>query len=55
MHSPRTPRDRSRLKQILIILAAIVVALLLSQFLFDFYQWNQEQACATAGGRNCGR
>ena len=38
----------------LLIAAAIVVALLLSQFLFDFYEWNRTQACATSGGRNCG-
>jgi hypothetical protein len=42
------------LKQILLIIAAIAVALLLSEFLFDFYEWNQQQACATSGGRNCG-
>jgi hypothetical protein len=42
------------MKQLLIILAAIGTAVLLSQLLFTFYQWNREQACATAGGRNCG-
>jgi hypothetical protein len=42
------------MKQILIILAAIGTAILLSQLLFTFYQWNREQTCATAGGRNCG-
>jgi hypothetical protein len=26
---------------------------LLSQLLFDFYQWNREQSCASSGGRNC--
>jgi len=41
-------------KQILLILAAIVAAVLLSQFLFAFYDWNREQSCATAGGRGCG-
>jgi hypothetical protein len=40
-------------KQILVILAAIVAAIVLSQFLFAFYDWNREQACATAGGRGC--
>jgi len=30
------------------------VAVLLSQFLFTFYEWNREQSCATTGGRNCG-
>jgi len=42
-----------RLKQILLILAAIAVAILLSQFLFQFYEWDQEQACASSGSRNC--
>lgn len=38
----------------LAILAAILAAIALSQFLFDFYQWNRSQSCATGGGRNCG-
>lgn len=38
----------------LAIIAAIGAALLLSQFLFDFYNWNQTQSCAASGGRNCG-
>ncbi|HEY3917672.1 MAG TPA: hypothetical protein VGL83_07750 [Stellaceae bacterium] len=38
----------------LAILAAIVAAVVLSQFLFDFYDWNKEQSCASTGGRNCG-
>jgi hypothetical protein len=42
------------MKQILIVLAAVIAAVLLSQLLFAFYDWNREQACATAGGRNCG-
>ena len=42
-----------RLK-ILAIVAFIAAAILISNFLFDFYQWNREQTCATAGGRNCG-
>jgi len=41
------------LKQILLVIAAVAAAVLLSQFLFDFYEWDQEQACASAGGRNC--
>jgi hypothetical protein len=40
-------------KQILLVVAAIAAALILTEFLFDFYQWDQEQACASAGGRNC--
>jgi hypothetical protein len=53
VHSREGPDNFPRLKQILLIVAAIVVALLLTQFLFDFYEWDQEQACASAGGRNC--
>jgi len=41
------------MKQLLLVLAAVVAAVVLSQLLFAFYNWNQEQACATAGGRNC--
>ena len=36
------------------IIGAIAAAILLSQLLFDFYQWNQTQSCLSAGGRNCG-
>jgi hypothetical protein len=38
----------------LAIIGAIVAAILLSQFLFDFYDWNKTQSCASTGGRNCG-
>ena len=38
----------------LAIIAAIVAAIVLSQFLFDFYDWNKQQTCASTGGRNCG-
>jgi hypothetical protein len=41
-------------RQVLLIVCAVVAAVLLSQLLFDFYQWNRSQACATGGGRNCG-
>lgn len=37
----------------LAIAAAIGAAILLSQFLFDFYDWNKTQSCATGGGRRC--
>jgi len=40
------------------LIAAIVVALLaigaLTLFVNQFADWNKEQACATAGRRNCG-
>lgn len=42
------------MRQLLLIAAAIVTAVLLAEFLFAFYDWNRTQACATAGGRNCG-
>jgi hypothetical protein len=38
----------------LAIIGAIVAAIVLSQLLFDFYQWNQQQSCASSGRRNCG-
>ena len=38
----------------LAIIGAIVAAIVLSQLLFEFYEWNQEQSCASSGGRNCG-
>ncbi|HUK59374.1 MAG TPA: hypothetical protein VLV50_09100 [Stellaceae bacterium] len=42
------------MRQLLLIAAAVAVAFLLTEFLFSFYDWNRMQACATAGGRNCG-
>jgi hypothetical protein len=38
----------------LAIIGFIAAALLGSQLLFKFYEWNKLQNCATAGGRNCG-
>jgi hypothetical protein len=37
----------------LAIIAAVAAAILLSQFLFEFYDWNQTQGCLSTGGRNC--
>lgn len=37
----------------LAIIACIVAAVLGSQLLFKFYEWNRLQSCATAGWRNC--
>ena len=42
------------MKYYLAIIAAIVAAIALSQLMFDFYQWDRQQSCATGGGRNCG-
>ncbi len=41
------------MKQLLLVLAAVAAVIVLSQLLFAFHDWNREQACATAGGRNC--
>jgi hypothetical protein len=38
----------------LAIIGVIAAALLGSQLLFEFHEWNKLQNCATAGGRNCG-
>jgi hypothetical protein len=38
----------------LAIIVAIGAAIVLSQLLFDFYDWNKTQSCASTGGRNCG-
>jgi hypothetical protein len=47
---PHTSRDMKYLA----IIAAIGAAIVLSQLLFDFYDWNKTQSCASTGGRNCG-
>lgn len=39
----------------LAVIAAIVAALVISNFMVDFYQWNRMQSCASNGGRNCGQ
>ena len=36
------------------LLAMLVAVVLLTRFMWAFQDWNREQACATAGGRNCG-
>jgi hypothetical protein len=41
-------------RALLAIIGAVIAVLVLSQLLFDFYDWNQQQSCATGGGRNCG-
>jgi len=38
----------------LAVIVAIGAAIVLSQLLFDFYDWNKTQSCASTGGRNCG-
>jgi len=59
---PREPEPQASeddepypLKVYLIGIAAfILAALLLAWFAVEFAAWNKEQACATAGRRNCG-
>lgn len=46
---------RMNVKAVLAIVAVIVAVLALSQLLFEFYDWNRQQACATGGGRSCGQ
>ncbi|HTC19157.1 MAG TPA: hypothetical protein VK690_08585 [Stellaceae bacterium] len=41
-------------RALLAIIAVIIAVIVLSQLLYDFYDWNQQQSCATGGGRNCG-
>ena len=53
-HDSRSIGEAPRLMKYLAIIGLIVAAIVLSNFLFDFYQWNQQQSCATSGGRNCG-
>jgi hypothetical protein len=38
----------------LLILLAAVAVLAASELMVRFHDWNRQQACATAGGRNCG-
>jgi hypothetical protein len=40
-------------RALIAILAAAIAAILASQLLFEFYDWNRQQACVTGGGRNC--
>jgi hypothetical protein len=42
------------MRQVLLVAAAVIAAVVLTQLLFEFYQWNKLQECAAAGGRNCG-
>ncbi|GEM_PF-1644861 len=40
-------------KALVAIVAAVIAVIVLSQLLFEFYDWNRQQTCATGGGRNC--
>lgn len=35
------------------IVAAVIAVIAASQLLYQFHDWNRQQACATGGGRNC--
>jgi hypothetical protein len=41
-------------RNLLLILLAAVAAWLVSELFVQFHEWNRQQACVTAGGRNCG-
>jgi hypothetical protein len=41
-------------RNLLLILLAAVAAFLASELFVRFHDWNRQQACMTAGGRNCG-
>jgi len=38
----------------LLIIIAVLVTLVLSELLFEFYDFNRQQDCLSAGGRRCG-
>jgi hypothetical protein len=42
------------LRNLLLILLAAVAVFAASELLVRFHDWNRQQACMTAGGRNCG-
>ncbi len=42
------PRGRP-MKQLLLVAAAVIAAVVLTQLLFEFYEWNKLQECAAAG------
>lgn len=50
----RHTATRMNTRALLAIIAVIIAVIVLSQLLYDFYDWNQQQSCATSGGRNCG-
>jgi len=38
----------------LLIIIAVLTTVVLSELLFEFYDWNKQQDCLAAGGRRCG-
>jgi hypothetical protein len=38
----------------LLIIIAILTTIVLSELLFEFYDFNKQQDCLSAGGRRCG-
>jgi hypothetical protein len=42
------------LTRYLLIIIAILTTLVLSELLFEFYDFNKQQDCLSAGGRRCG-
>ncbi len=54
MRSKVACRPKDKPMKYVAIIALIVAAVVCSQLLFEFYDWNQKQSCASSGGRNCG-
>jgi hypothetical protein len=42
------------LTRYLLIIIAVLTTLVLSELLFEFYDFNKKQDCLSAGGRRCG-
>jgi hypothetical protein len=36
------------------VILAIIAVILVAEFAVEFADWNKEQACVSAGRRNCG-
>lgn len=42
------------MRNYIVLLLVLIAVVLLGEFVVQFSDWNKEQACATAGRRNCG-
>ena len=41
------------MRNYIVLLLVLIAVVLLGEFVAQFSDWNKEQACATAGRRNC--
>jgi len=41
------------MQRYLLIIIAILVTLILSELMIEWHDWNKQQDCLGAGGRNC--